>query len=363
MNNFKKIVLLLSFSLLGGCSFLQSFHSQSPEYIEVLIQEKQYSRAQNILQNINSNHTNDSTLQEQKKRLKYLSRKLENDTLAQLAAFKKQNEWQKAKQTLRQAQMSLPTSEILQDAEKIFIAARKKRINELNMQLDIHKGIWLRDAEPLLDAIIQTQPDNYERRKQQKQFKQEKSRSLSRLANCAKEAINAELYESGRHCLALVDKIDSEHKYDETLKQSRVKLLHHDHIWQQQQIKISDELLKELKQGYSHDNLLRASLHLQRLSRYKQTKETQQYNNRLRQELDAGIKQNMDAGRQLYSEGKITEALNIWTSLRKITLDNEALEAHISRAKRVLEKLEQLGNPLSDTPKTPAERIKSPTSG
>ncbi len=352
MNHLKKLLLLMGLSLLGGCSFLQSFHSQSTEYVEVLIQEKQYSRAENVLQHISPSHPDYPALMAQKKRLHKLSNKLEKNALAQVRKLRKQNKWQQALQTLHSARTSLPESQLLRKAEQDFLAARNKRINELNMKIDIHKGIWLKDAEPLLDAIVRTQPDNYVRQQQQQQFKLEKARTLKNLARCAREAMDEELYELGRHCLELVNKIDRERQYTESLKQAKVKLQQHDHAWRQQQIKLSGELLKELKQGYSHDNLLRASRHLQKLSSHDQSAEEKQYSSMLKQELDKGIAQNMDAGRQLYSAGKVTEALSIWTSLRQITPDNEALEAHISRAQRVLKKLERLEKQQSSSNKT-----------
>lgn len=343
MNRLNKFLLLICFSLLSACSVIQSFHSQSPEYIEILIKEKHYSKAQNILQHISPAHPDYATMMAQKKRLHALTRKLETSTLEKSQSLREQDKWQQALHVLQDARAQLPKSEVLIKAEQAFLAARKKRINKLNMQLDIHKGIWLRDAEPLLDTIVRTMPDDYQRQQQRQLFSQEKAHTLKNLVRCADDAMDKELYETGRHCLALVNRIDNEHKYTKDLKSATLKLQRHDYAWHQQQSKVSDELLKELKQGYSHDNLLRASQHLQKLSSHTPSDFEQQYSTQLKLELEKGIAQNMNAGRQLYSEGKITEALSIWISLRKITPDNEALEAHISRAQRVLEKLEQLG--------------------
>ena len=344
MNGLKHFFLLLAVTLLSACSFLQSFHSQSPEYIDILISEQHYSKAQNVLQNIRPDHPDYPALMAQKARLQKLISTLESTTLAQTKALQKQNKWHQAQQTLHTALAKLPQSPVLRKAEEDFLGARKKRINELNMQIDIHKGIWLKDAEPLLAAIVSTMPDDYERQQQQRAFNREKSRTLKRLVRCSREAMEDELYELGRRCLNLVSAIDKEHKYKEELLTARSRLQRHDQIQHQRQIRKTNALLKELKQGYSHENLLRASQHLQQLSHHhQQNSEEKRYSTILKQELDRGIAQNMDAGRQLYSEGKITEALSIWTSLQKITPENEVLEAHISRARRVLKKLERLG--------------------
>ena len=328
--------------LLGGCSFLQSFHSQSPEYIDTLIREQQYGKAQRLLEHISPSRPEQAALLARKKRLVSLIAQFESRTLAEVAELRRQNHWQKAEEKLAQARARLPDSPVLQKAGQEFIAARQRRIEQLNMQIDIHKGIWLRDVEPLLDAIVRTQPDDYERQQQLRQFRRDKARILKSLVRCAREAMAAELYETGRRCLNLADQIDSQNRYGKELQSARLKLQRHDHAWHRKQIETSDALLKELKQGYSHDNLLRTSRHLQKLNSHNQTADEKQYSALLQQELDKGIAQSMDAGRQLYSEGRIKEALNIWTRLREIAPDNEVLEAHIARAQRVLEKLQRL---------------------
>ncbi|VAX12977.1 hypothetical protein MNBD_GAMMA24-937 [hydrothermal vent metagenome] len=352
MTGLKIFLMFMSLNLLGACSLLESFHSQSPQYIEILIKEKQYHKAQTILQQISHSHPDYPALMAQKKRLQSLIHKLEKNTLTEVLKLQHQNKWQQAWQTLQSARSSLPEDSVLDKATQDFLAARKKRINELNMKINIHKGIWLKDAEPLLNAIVQTQPNDYDRRQQQQEFNQEKKQTLENLARCAKQAMNEELYELGRRCLALVNKIDKQHKYSQSLQQEKMKLQRHDHVWYQRQLRISDELVKELKQGYSHDNLLRASRHLRKLFSHNQSAEEKQYSKILKQELDKGIAQSMDAGRKLYSEGKITEALSIWTSLQQITPNNEVLEAHISRAQRVLKKLKQLGKQQPPVTKT-----------
>ena len=69
---------------------------------------------------------------------------------------------------------------------------------------------------------------------------------------------------------------------------------------------------------------------------------------KLRKELDKryrqGIDQKIAAGRKLYSNGKIQEALDVWNSLLEINPDNQKLQGHIDRAERVLKKLQRLSN-------------------
>lgn len=355
----KILLIFMSFSFLGACSFLPFIHSPSPQYIKILIKKKHYRKAQNILQNINPGHPDYSALMVQKKHLQKIMAKLEKDTLARVQALQQKNKWQQAWKTLKNAYASLPANRALHKARQNFLAARKKRIDNLNMNINIHKGIWLKDVEPLLNTLTQTQPNNYERQQQWQEFKQEKKQILGNLVRCTRQAINEGLYETGRRCLALVNRLDKQHQYSQSLQQAKIKLQRYDHAWYQGQIKISDALVKELKQGYSHDNLLRASRQLQKLSSHNQSIEEKQYSNVLKKELDKGIAQSMDAGRKLYSEGKITKALNIWANLRQITPHNEVLEAHINRAQRVLKKLKQLGKRQKPNNRTSPGKIET----
>jgi hypothetical protein len=104
-------------------------------------------------------------------------------------------------------------------------------------------------------------------------------------------------------------------------------------------------LIAELKQGYSQDNLKRARQQLNVLEKQNNRNRT---SIKLRKELNKryrqGIDQKIAAGRRLYSDGKIQEALDIRNSLLEIDPDNQKLQEHIDRAERVLAKLQRLSN-------------------
>ena len=104
-------------------------------------------------------------------------------------------------------------------------------------------------------------------------------------------------------------------------------------------------MIAELKQGYSQDNLIRARQQLNVLEKQNSRNKTAI---RLRKQLDKryrkGIDQKIAAGRQLYSSGKIQEALDVWNSLLEIDPGNQKLQGHIDRAERVLKKIQRLSN-------------------
>jgi len=64
----------------------------------------------------------------------------------------------------------------------------------------------------------------------------------------------------------------------------------------------------------------------------------------LKKHLKQGIKQHFEAGRKLYSKGKTQEALSIWLDLKDLDPQHPKLQAHISRAEKILIKLEELSN-------------------
>jgi hypothetical protein len=103
------------------------------------------------------------------------------------------------------------------------------------------------------------------------------------------------------------------------------------------------DLIKQLEQGYDHEKL--AQLNQQILlfeTSQSLNKEELEVKQTLQQHLDIGIKQEIETGRKVYSEGHVPEALAIWEGLYEINPDNKDLETLILRAQRVLDKLRDL---------------------
>jgi len=65
---------------------------------------------------------------------------------------------------------------------------------------------------------------------------------------------------------------------------------------------------------------------------------------KLKERLNAGVKQRFEAARSLYSKGKIQEALSIWLELKELEPENIKLQSHINRAEKILTKLKKLTN-------------------
>ena len=77
----------------------------------------------------------------------------------------------------------------------------------------------------------------------------------------------------------------------------------------------------------------------------------------LNSRIDSNVKQGIEVGRKLYSQGEIERALAVWNKLREIDPNNDYLISHIERAERVMKKLGELRQqdpPVSNINNRPA---------
>ena len=58
--------------------------------------------------------------------------------------------------------------------------------------------------------------------------------------------------------------------------------------------------------------------------------------------ITSKIKRGIETGRTHYRRGQIQPAVDTWNELVRLEPDNEELNAHIARAQRVLDNLDQL---------------------
>ena len=129
------------------------------------------------------------------------------------------------------------------------------------------------------------------------------------------------------------------------LEEIRNSIRSEDKLQSKSYISATKSLLKKLSQGYSHAILKETKETIRWFKRNKSvTKQHKVLIRKLEQHFDTGSTQNFEAGRNLYSKGKIQEALKIWLELEKLNPDHPKLKSHIIRAEKIVKKLESLSN-------------------
>ncbi len=342
----KKLLLatiLVSNVLLSGCAYFGSLGADVPEKIDRLIAEQQYGQALDILEYIKPDNPNYSRLMRQKNTLLTLASKLEKKTIDDARQFVKKNEWYKAQLAYEQALEKLPDSTRLTKHQQDFLDRRNKHLNRLELKLVLNKAHWLIANTPVQQEIIRVLPDAERRYAELKDYRIQKEKTAQRLLEFTFQALDRKDYSGASQMLSLIDKLAVDTLDRKQLGEAHQRLKKVRRQRQIQQEKKTRELIAALRQGYSHEGLQRAR---QQLDFINSNRKLYRSSRALYQELEQlyrkGIEQRIRAGRDLYSQGRIEEALKIWQSLQEIDTHNQKLKEHIERASRVLDKLRRL---------------------
>jgi tetratricopeptide (TPR) repeat protein len=334
------LVLLVSSS---GCAYLTSFSSDLPARVDSLIKQKEYGKARDILAYVKPGHPDYAQLQRQKKRLATLIKAYEKNVLKTSQRLIKQGEWYAAQRSLEKALARLPDSLVLQHAYAEFIKQRDAYLEKLELSLLLNRANWLIKNAPVQKEMVRVLPTEFRRYPELRDYASLVESTAVKLVECFQNALKIKDYETADQCLMLAENIGSDKIDPKALARAHRELARAEKSRLQKINSKTRALIAELKQGYSYDILRRTRAHLDVLRR-KQTRDSGFI--KLRKDLEhrfrKGIDRKIAAGRQLYSTGKIKEALSIWTALLEIDPGNEKLQAHINRAKRVLRKLKRL---------------------
>lgn len=347
-----RISIFIFLSLfLHGCAYLQSMSSDLPEQIDKWAAAHEYGKALDTLSHVSKDHKYYSLLKRKKKHLLIQVKEFEHDQ--HLAAQKQENKgnWHKAEIIYTNALDKLPDSKLLNTEYRQFTLRRDNYLKNLEFKLSIAKGTWLMQSTPLQKKIVNAAPGDYDSQRRFKKNSYEIQETAEELMTCAESALQAGRLSLAETCLKTAEGLNSKQIDIAKLKNIRKEFNRSRHRYIKKQNDKTRALLKEIKQGYSHDNLLRAQHHLNEIAEHKKRdREAAKLARELDKYIKTGFSQRMEAGRRLYSNGQIEEALSIWIPLKSIDPNNTKLQDHIERAKRVLKKLEKLSNSKSTIP-------------
>jgi hypothetical protein len=305
----------------------------------------EYARALNTLEYVSKSHQQYAVLMKKKRHIQLLAGEFANQRHATAQAAEKQQQWSKANDIYLDALDKLPENTFLKTEYQDFITRRDEFLDNLEFKLSISKGSWLIESQPIQKTIATANPYDRLAQKRYQNTIKEMEVTARDLLHCTEVAIQAGRMALAENCLQTASSLNPKHIDEARMKKFRAQLAE----THQRRLSVQNEktrnLINELKQGYSNENLQRAQRHLATIRESdKQNKESRQLAAQLNELLETGITNRIESGRHLYSNGQIEEALSIWIPLQPIAPDNARLQDYIQRAKRVLDKVKKLSN-------------------
>jgi len=341
-----RIGLLIAASIilqLSGCALIHSLDKDLDKQIDVWIQEREFTKAMDALNLVRHTHPKYQILQQKKREVIQASTAYESASLARANELLLTQQWDAAEKVLNDSLEKLPDSKKVRQAYQEFIKQRATYLKSLYYQLYINKAEWLVKNKDINNKLERVLPKNRDTRNAIDQHKQEIEHVHKQLVVCGIEAMDIEDLNLAEQCFLLANELKPSADIKGTLADIQKQL---SRLEKQKVVTLSNRgryLLDKSQQTMQEGKLKQAlDLYEQIPAKDRRHGLVKSYKQELDKRINQNVTQGIEVGRKLYSQGEIEQALAIWNDLTKLAPDNEYLNSHIDRAKRVLEKLNRL---------------------
>lgn len=340
------LLWLLLLPLLPACSLLpaqqQALEGFPPDALQqVRRQSAELERLQKL----------DIATPVQQRQIKQLHRGLrqfERDVIRAAARLEQEGDWRGAERIFRDASGALPDSRTLGSARRELTERRQLREELVRMDLALHRGEQLLKDAAAYQRLRQLKGPGLLTWLELNSHRRKCRKSARTLQRYAQRALQRQDYSLAYRGLQLAQRLYGDDAQHDGLE--RDLALAERQLRQARQAKrqpakapVDNGAVKELQRALDAGDLPSARQYLGRLRqgspRHPQLSSLQsQFQAQLNVRVETAIKR----GNDLYSQGDIDRALDVWRQAKSLDPDNTRLLGNITRAEKVLQNLRAL---------------------
>lgn len=331
------LLIFLLFAPIVACTFIKPTPQSLSADIDLWLNSNQYDKIDYAL---NKPYTTNPEFKETLKRkasiIQKRNRYIENSSKT-AQKFKSNFKWQKALDTYNTALNNVEGQPRLIKERNELIKQRDAHITNLRKDLLMNRANALISYKKTYSTLNKLVPDDSNAQHDISRYEDEKEHLANQLQRCGEQAIKKNQYTLARDCYLLSNK----------LMPSDKKLSFVDSLEKQLKTQANEKRFKELLSAYddAYDKKIygKARAPLQTIIAIdpKHSKANELLKS-LNLEIDEQLEKLITKGEELYSEKKITEALNTWKQAKKLAPENKELTQLIIRAEKVNKKLQRL---------------------
>lgn len=338
-----RLCVLAGLLLLQACALIDSLDSNLEQKIDTWVAQEEYGRALATLEYLRPSQQNYNALQLKKQKIITAARQFEQDKIRKANSHIDQQQWHAAEQTLDDALDKLPDSEALKIAWQNFLRQREQYLKNIRYQLTASEAERLLRDKPLQAELQRAIPADRAQQRDYSEYQEKTDEVRHTLLDCGLQAMQANELEQAERCFVLANELSPDTELQLTIQEIQKQL---GKTSDGKILVLSDKGHAELalaRQALNSGNLLLAKQHYQNIpARDKRHTLVTTFAQELNTRIESNVKQGIDVGRKLYSQGEIERALAVWNKLRELDPQNEHLLSHIERAERVMKKLKEL---------------------
>ncbi|WP_237065422.1 tetratricopeptide repeat protein [Microbulbifer guangxiensis] len=351
------LVWFLLLPLLPACSLIPAPQQSLEGLPSSTLQEVRQQSAE--LERLQKLDASTPARQRQIDQLRSSLRQFERDAIRTAKRLENQGEWHDAGQILQAATDALPNSQALGAARQQFSERRQSREERVRMELAIQRGEQLLQEADAYQRLRQLKGPDVLTWLELKNFHRKCRGSAQELQVQAQQAVQRQDYSAAQRALKIARRLygndllqdrGQREAVDQALAQFNHKLRQTQQQTAKVDLKKDDKApVTELQQALETGDLLSARQHLNQLEQHSpKNPQLQPLQSQFRIQLNARVEAAIKLGNDLYSEGKIERAVEVWREAKALDPDNVELLTNIARAEKVLENLKVLsGQPGS----------------
>lgn len=353
------LIILALLPLLAGCPRIDTLRAiqDRPEDIETLLRQNEFARIQRLL----VRHPSLDTAGIQTVMDAHISI-YEDNTLADVRSRESEGDLNAAIKRLDDALYRLPDSTRLTDYKDTLETRRTERLQEIERRQLLSRARHMVELQQLQQQRLQLESPGISHLLLQDLNRQQARAVGSELLACAHDALHQDDLESATTCLQLAGKINDGPEVQAALRQLG---LSHDGTRQALETTATARPVRQAETGRKHASqpgtrqrlLVQTEQALEKndlLAARKTFHELQETTGEggeidaVKQRLETAIKASVDgltrAGDRLYRAEKVGAAIESWQHALELDPDNTRIQERLTRARKVLARLEELKN-------------------
>lgn len=376
----RSFIILILVTVLASCSHYYATRSDVDSRINQWLSEDEFGNIFSTIDNVKKDHPQYSQLQRMLPSLREAARNYEQKVSDQALKQAQSLHWQEALDLYNQGIKNYPQSTFLRNERQLFLNDRDEYLTYLERKYLYDEGEWLLKALPRQQEIVRTNPKDKKQQEQLEKLQKIVRETEKKLGRYGLDAMDDDKLLIADRYLSLANTLHPKAEYRIALAHIQQQLLSHEEqkaavTKPEEKTKTSkkadttgkqkvstqklDRFFGYFEEAYQRQEWMEAKEYLDEIKRLApRSSRTRDAEQRLQAQIDAYIQDQIKSGEHQYSQGEFERALKTWEDALPLAPDNEDLNKHIARAKRVIENLEELGGrspavsfPIGSTPK------------
>lgn len=343
--------------LLWSCSNYYATRSEVYGKVDLWLEQDEYGKIFSTLDKVKKDHPQYKQLQQRMPAIRESARAYEQRISAEALKLAQKHQWQQAMELYDRGLKKYPQSALLGNERQRFLTDRAEYLKYLDRKYLYDQAEWLLKALPRQEEITRTNPKDSDQHRLLKQLQGMAIHTEIQLGRYGFEAMESERYLLADRYISLAYTLYPRPEYQdalETIKRQGMRRIEQEEKESSPAKVVSKPRAKQPKQklaryfeyfeeAYERKDWPEASDYLDQIKRIApRHSKTLEAEERLSEQIDAYIMQQIKIGEHQYSQGEFELALKTWEAALPMQPDNEELNKHITRAKKVLKNLEEL---------------------